>query len=116
MSGAESALLGSAITAGSSLMALIVSRVKCLYQRDEDGHCSPKCGCMSAPLEDHHEILVDKQEIQGAHVHFMWARPGNYSTLLNYRTYGKVSRLTSVMIFFFAFSHWLVIEGGSKEL
>ena len=49
-------------------MALIVSRVKCLYQRDEDGHCSPKCGCMSAPLEDHHEILVDKQEIQGVEV------------------------------------------------
>ena len=51
-----------------SLLALIVSRVKCLYQRDEDGQCSPKCGCMSAPLEDHHEILVDKQEIQGVEV------------------------------------------------
>ena len=68
MSGAESALLGSAITVGSSLLALIISRVKCLYQRDEDGQCSPKCGCMSAPLEDHHEILVDKQEIQGVEV------------------------------------------------
>ena len=56
--GAETAILASTISSCFSLATLIISRIKCYYERSEDG-CTPKCACMDHPiLSDDHEIDI----------------------------------------------------------
>ena len=56
--GAETAILASTISSGFSIATLIISRIKCYYERSEDG-CNPKCACMDHPiLSDDHEIDI----------------------------------------------------------
>ena len=58
--GAENAILASTISSAFSLATLIISRIKCYYERSEDG-CAPKCACMDHPiLSDDHEIDISQ--------------------------------------------------------
>ncbi len=58
--GAETAILASTISSAFSLATLIISRIKCYYERSEDG-CAPKCACMDHPiLSDDHEIDISQ--------------------------------------------------------
>ena len=58
--GAETAILASTISSAFSIVTLIISRIKCYYERNEDG-CAPKCACMDHPiLSDDHEIEISE--------------------------------------------------------
>ena len=58
MTSAEVAILASTVSSAFSLATLIISRIKCYYERTENG-CSPKCACMDHPiLSDDHEIEI----------------------------------------------------------
>ena len=58
MTSAEVAILASTVSSAFSLATLIISRIKCYYERNEDG-CHPKCTCMDHPiLNDDHEIEI----------------------------------------------------------
>ena len=65
----DSALLGVIISSAFSLAALVVSRVKCVYRRTEDG-CQPACACSGQPLEPHQEEEIEcrRVEIEGKEV------------------------------------------------
>ena len=59
--GAETAILASTISSAFSIATLIISRIKCYYERNEDG-CAPKCACMDHPiLSDDHEIEISEK-------------------------------------------------------
>ena len=59
--GAETAILASTISSAFSIVTLIISRIKCYYERTDEG-CSPKCACMDHPiLSDDHEIEVSRE-------------------------------------------------------
>ena len=59
--GAETAILASTISSAFSIATLIISRIKCYYERTDEG-CSPKCSCMGHPiLSDDHEIQVTRE-------------------------------------------------------
>ena len=61
--GAETAILASTISSAFSLATLITSRIKCYYERTEDG-CAPKCACMDHPiLSDDHEIEITESKL-----------------------------------------------------
>ena len=61
--GAETAILASTISSAFSLATLIISRIKCYYERTEDG-CTPKCACMDHPiLSDDHEIDITESKL-----------------------------------------------------
>ncbi len=64
----DQALLGSLVTSAFALAGLIVSRVKCKYARDEDGMCRPICACQNAPLDDHHELEIERLELDNMEV------------------------------------------------
>ena len=54
--GAETAILASTISSAFSIATFIISRIKCYYERTDEG-CAPKCACMDHPiLSDDHEI------------------------------------------------------------
>ena len=58
---AEVAILASTVSSAFSLATLIISRIKCYYERSDDA-CSPKCACMDHPiLSDDHEIEVSRE-------------------------------------------------------
>ena len=59
--GAETAILASTISSAFSIATLIISRIKCYFERSDDG-CCPKCACMDHPiLSDDHEIEVSRE-------------------------------------------------------
>ena len=60
----DQALLGSLVTSAFALAGLIVSRIKCKYSQGPDGECRPVCACQNAPLDDHHEIEIERLELE----------------------------------------------------
>ncbi len=63
--GAESALLGSAITSVTGLMGLLIAKIKCVYRRTDDG-CQPACACMDGKIErDSDELEVYTVQANG---------------------------------------------------
>ncbi len=63
--GAESALLGSLITSVTGLLAVCISKLKCVYRQGPDGECQPACGFSDKPLSsDKHEIEVFNETIE----------------------------------------------------
>ena len=66
--GAETAILASTISSAFSLATPIISRIKCYYERTEDG-CAPKCACMDHPiLSDDHEIEITESKLNDTSV------------------------------------------------
>ena len=66
--GAETAILASTISSAFSLATLITSRIKCYYERTEEG-CAPKCACMDHPiLSDDHEIEITESKLNDTSV------------------------------------------------
>ena len=66
--GAETAILASTISSAFSLATLIISRIKCYYERTEEG-CAPKCACMDHPiLSDDHEIEITESKLNDTSV------------------------------------------------
>jgi len=64
MPGAETAILASTISSAFSLATLVISRVKCYYERSDDNGCNPKCACMDHPiLSDDHEIDITESKL-----------------------------------------------------
>ena len=64
----DSALLGAITSSAFSLAALVVSRVKCIYRRTDEG-CQPACACSGQPLEHQEEdIEIRRAEIEGKEV------------------------------------------------
>ena len=57
--GAEYALAGSALTAASSLLALIISKIKCRRVLDEEGHTHCLSACSDKPLTSE-DLTVDE--------------------------------------------------------
>ncbi len=45
-----------------------MSRIKCKYARDDDGACNPVCACQNAPLDDHHELEIERIELDNMEV------------------------------------------------
>ena len=65
----DSALYGALLSSSFSLLALIVSRLKCVYRRDPDGTCNPACACSGQPLEHQEkDIEIRRVEIEGKEV------------------------------------------------
>ena len=61
MTSAEVAILASTVSSAFSLATLIISRIKCYYERTDEGY-SPKCACMDHPiLSDDHEIELTRE-------------------------------------------------------
>ena len=61
----DPALLGSMWTGGLGLATLLCSRIRCLYRRDDEGHCNPICGCTERSIQDHDEIEIHTVEVAG---------------------------------------------------
>lgn len=62
--GMESALLGSALTAISGLLGVVLAKCKMIYKRDEDGNCSPVCAFSDKPIQpDNDEIKVEEYHL-----------------------------------------------------
>ena len=61
----DPALQGSLATGILGVISLVVARIRCLYKRDEEGHCGPcLCGCTERPLvESHEEVDCKESEI-----------------------------------------------------
>ena len=60
----DPALLGSVWTGGLGLATLLLSRIRCLYKRDDEGHCNPICGCTEKTIQpDHEEVECREVEI-----------------------------------------------------
>lgn len=55
MSGTEGRMLGPLITSGSALFGVILAKCRCVYRRDSEWNCSPACGLIDKPLDDHQE-------------------------------------------------------------
>ena len=65
----DQALLGAITSSAFSLAALVVSRIKCIYRRNDDGSCQPSCACSGQPLEHQEEdIEIRRVEIEGKEV------------------------------------------------
>ena len=64
----EASLLGSLVTSSFALAGLIVSRIKCKYARDDEGTCNPVCACQNAPLDDHHELEIERVELDNMEI------------------------------------------------
>ncbi len=64
----EASLLGSLVTSSFALAGLIVSRIKCKYARDDEGSCNPVCACQNAPLDYHHELEIERIELDNMEV------------------------------------------------
>ena len=60
----DPALLGSLVTSAFALAGLIVSRIKCKYSQTPDGECRPVCACQGGPLDDHHEIEIERLDLE----------------------------------------------------
>ena len=61
--GAETAILASTISSAFSIATLIIPRIKCYYERTEEG-CAPKCACMDHPiLSDDHVIDITEAKL-----------------------------------------------------
>ncbi len=58
----DSALLGAITSSAFSLAALVVSRVKCIYRRTEDG-CQPDCAWSGQPWE-HQEDAIEIRRVE----------------------------------------------------
>ncbi len=64
----DSALLGAITSSAFSLAALVVSHVKCIYRRTEDG-CQPACACYGQPLvHPEEDIEIRRVEVEGKDV------------------------------------------------
>ena len=64
----DSALYGALLSSSFSLLALVVSRLKCIYRRTEDG-CQPACACSGQPLEHQEEdIEIRRVEMEGTEI------------------------------------------------
>ena len=63
--GAEyAALLGSAITSVSGLLAVCLSKLKCTYRHTDEKGCEPACGFSDKPLSpEQHEIEVFNEHV-----------------------------------------------------
>ena len=60
----DPALQGSLATGILGVVSLIVSRIRCLYKRDEDHNCNPICGCTEKSIQaDHEEVECREVEI-----------------------------------------------------
>ena len=64
----DQALLGSLVTSCFGLAGLIVSRIKCKYARDNEGQCNPICACMGGAIDDHHELEIERIELDSMEV------------------------------------------------
>ena len=64
----DAALLGSMWTGGLGVLTLVISRIRCLYKRDEEGHCGPcVCGCTEKALTPDTEWIETKEIEIGDH-------------------------------------------------
>ena len=64
----DQALEGALLSSSFSLLALVVSRIKCIYRRTDDG-CQPACACSGQPLEhQEEEIEIRHVELEGKDV------------------------------------------------
>ena len=61
----DPALQGSLATGLLGVVSLVIARVRCLYKRDEEGHCGPcVCGCTEKSIQpDHEEVECREVEI-----------------------------------------------------
>ena len=61
----DPALLGSVWTGGFGLATLLLSRIRRLYRRDNEGGCNPICGCTERSIQDHDEIEIHNVDVGG---------------------------------------------------
>ena len=61
----DPALLGSIWTGGLGLATLLCSRIRCLYKRDDEGHCNPIFGCTERSIQDHDELEIHNIDVGG---------------------------------------------------
>ena len=64
----DPALQGALVSSAFSLAALLVSRIKCVYRRTDEG-CQPACACSVQPLEHQEEdIELRRVELEGKEI------------------------------------------------
>ena len=59
----DPALQGSLATGILGVVSLVVSRIRCLYKRDEEGGCNSICGCTEKSIQTEHEF-VECREVE----------------------------------------------------
>ena len=60
----EPAVTASLLTALSGVVALAVSRIRCIYKRNDEGQCDPRCGCTDQPLHDPDELEIHRLSLK----------------------------------------------------
>ena len=60
----DSAGVASLLTAFSGVLALAVSRIRCVYKRNKEGECDPRCGCSDVPLSDPDELEIHQLSLK----------------------------------------------------
>ena len=58
----DPALMGSALATAAGIITLIVSKIRCIYKRDDQGNCGPcVCGCTDKSIQESHEDIEVKE-------------------------------------------------------
>ena len=58
----DPALQGSLATGILGVVSLVIARIRCLYKRDEEGHCGPcVCGCTERQIQPDNEEIECKE-------------------------------------------------------
>ena len=59
----DPALQGSMLATMAGIITLVVSRIRCVYKRDQEGNCGPCiCGCTEKSIQESHDE-VDVREV-----------------------------------------------------
>ena len=54
--------MGSALATAAGIVTLIVSKIRCIYKRDDQGNCGPcVCGCTDKSIQESHEDIEVKE-------------------------------------------------------
>ena len=62
----DQALLGSVWTGSLGLLTLMISRIRCLYKRDEHG-CHPICACTEKGIQPDDDIEIHEVTVGDRH-------------------------------------------------
>ena len=64
------AILGSLVATCGGLLMQIISKVKCVYRRTENG-CEPACACMDGKIEKDHELSSIEEKRSYVYTHLI---------------------------------------------
>ena len=63
----DAALQGTIFTGALGLLTLLLSRIRCMYRRDQEGQCNPICACTEKGIQEDHQEIEVKEVVVGGH-------------------------------------------------